>query len=348
MAKTLQTAIKKRFKHGLIVGKFFPPHEGHLYLIRSAAQFCKKVTVIIDDHSHPTLPVDIREQAIVEAIEFRNVHVESSLRKFLQSRGKTIDAFFTSGNKYAFIGEKLKSTVVNVDRSVFPITSAYIRENTTASWSSILQLAQSYMCKRVVIVGSESSGKTTLCELLASHYHDKGGAFGFTPHVPEFGREYTYSKLAIEQGIAFKKKQTKPGMDNLVWSENDFIQIAKVQNEWENEATKKGSPLIICDTDSFATAIWHERYRGNFPKSFQKIIRELPKRLLYVIANEKEVKFAADEIRDGESYRTWMREKFESELVKNSFNYIVASGTPEIRTKTVASEIQKRLVWNWN
>lgn len=348
MAQTLQTTIQPKFKHGLVVGKFFPPHQGHLYLIRTAAQFCKKVTVVIDDVSHPTLPIDIREQAIMEAVEFRNVRVESSLRKFLTTKGKSVDAFFTSENKYGFISEKLKCVLVNIDRSVFSITSAHIRENTVSSWSEILAFAQSFLCKRVVIVGAESSGKTTLARGLAEYYQKKGGAFRFTSWVPEFGREYTYSKLAAEIGFAQKKKKPKPTIDTMVWTEKDFIQIAKVQNQWENKATQKGSPLIVCDTDSFATAIWHERYKKKWPKSFDKIIRELPKRILYVVADENEVKFESDEIRNGESYRSWMRKKFEEELVKNSFSYVIASGSKEIRIKTIAAEIQKRLVWNWN
>ena len=40
--------------------------------------------------------------------------------------------------------------------------------------------------KRVVIIGAESTGKTTLARALAEHYK--------TPWVPEFGRFYTEAR----------------------------------------------------------------------------------------------------------------------------------------------------------
>ena len=36
-----------RFGHGLVVGKFYPPHRGHQYLIRQAAARCAQVTVLV-------------------------------------------------------------------------------------------------------------------------------------------------------------------------------------------------------------------------------------------------------------------------------------------------------------
>ena len=35
------------FPHGLVVGKFYPPHRGHQYLIERAAAKCARVTVLV-------------------------------------------------------------------------------------------------------------------------------------------------------------------------------------------------------------------------------------------------------------------------------------------------------------
>jgi len=35
------------FSTGLIIGKFYPPHLGHSYLIERAERDCKQVTVIV-------------------------------------------------------------------------------------------------------------------------------------------------------------------------------------------------------------------------------------------------------------------------------------------------------------
>ena len=37
----------RRFRHGLIVGKFYPPHKGHLTVIEDAACSCDRVSVIV-------------------------------------------------------------------------------------------------------------------------------------------------------------------------------------------------------------------------------------------------------------------------------------------------------------
>ena len=43
------------FGHGLVVGKFYPPHLGHLSLIRAAADACERVTVVVAASSVETL-----------------------------------------------------------------------------------------------------------------------------------------------------------------------------------------------------------------------------------------------------------------------------------------------------
>lgn len=345
MAQALQTAIKTKFKHGLVVGKFFPPHAGHLFLIRTAAQFCKKVTVVIDSPDHPLLPIETRKKAILEAAEFSNVSVVIDGKYF--SKKKSFDAIFTSGDSVKIKNKSI--AIVNIDpkRELFPISSKQIRECTIDHWSSILIGAQSYLCKRFVVIGAESSGKTTLCHDVVQ-YLQQQKEFLTTPFVPEFGREYTFAKLATEQTWAKRKKRNIPTIDTIEWVEKDFVHIAQVQNRWENEATRRNSPLIICDTDAFATAIWHERYKQTWAKSFDRIIQKLPERALYILVDERDVPFESDEIRNGERFRTWMRERFASEIQSRGFPSVQISGCRDERIKTAIFEIENCLFWNWN
>ncbi len=50
----------KRFRHGLIVGKFYPPHQGHMALIEEAARSCDRVTVVVAANSEESLPLASR------------------------------------------------------------------------------------------------------------------------------------------------------------------------------------------------------------------------------------------------------------------------------------------------
>ena len=46
-----------RYSHGLVVGKFYPPHAGHHYLIRTAARQCDKVSVVVAASQVESIPL---------------------------------------------------------------------------------------------------------------------------------------------------------------------------------------------------------------------------------------------------------------------------------------------------
>ena len=84
--------------------------------------------------------------------------------------------------------------------------------------------------KKVVVIGPESTGKSTLCEKLAEHYN--------TLWVPEYAREY------------LEKSGTK-------YSYDDLLKIAKGQIELEEVISyqllvtgKQQPPSLITDTSS--------------------------------------------------------------------------------------------------
>jgi NadR type nicotinamide-nucleotide adenylyltransferase len=96
--------------------------------------------------------------------------------------------------------------------------------------------------KKFVVIGPESTGKSTLCSQLAAHYH--------TGWVPEYAREYL----------------EKNGMD---YSYDDLLTIAKGQVELEESfnnpltthhspLTSHPSPLLFIDTDMHVMKVWCE------------------------------------------------------------------------------------------
>ncbi|MCF8463554.1 MAG: ATP-binding protein [Flavobacteriales bacterium] len=85
------------------------------------------------------------------------------------------------------------------------------------------------------IVGPESTGKTTLCNQLATHFN------GVV--VPEFSREY----LTARKGI---------------YHQNDLMIIAKSQLELENRTIADANGPVFCDTDILVILIWQQfKYR---------------------------------------------------------------------------------------
>ena len=65
--------------------------------------------------------------------------------------------------------------------------------------------------------------------------------------MPEYGREYcaTLQDLFTHEGRS-----------------EEFTAIAREQNRREDLAARTAGSVLICDTNAFATGIWHERYVG--------------------------------------------------------------------------------------
>jgi HTH-type transcriptional repressor of NAD biosynthesis genes len=171
--------------------------------------------------------------------------------------------------------------------------------------------------KRVVIIGSESSGTTTLARALAEHYH--------TTWVPEFGRTYSDGRQYCGQP----------------WRSDEFTFIAIEQARMEDALATMANKVLICDTDPFATAIWHERYMGR-PSEAVRAIADSRRYDLYVVTDVN-IPFVHDDIRDGESFRQWMQGRFVEELSKMATPMIVVSGPHEERLAAAVSRIDQIL-----
>ncbi|KAF0240723.1 MAG: NAD metabolism ATPase/kinase-like [Chitinophagaceae bacterium] len=99
------------------------------------------------------------------------------------------------------------------------------------------------LVKKIVVIGPESTGKSTLCELLAQHYH--------TEWCSEFAREYLLSN----------------GTDYTV---DDLLVIAKGQLALEDEVTSavvhsSSIPTpkqVFIDTDMYVMKVWSEYVFG--------------------------------------------------------------------------------------
>lgn len=162
--------------------------------------------------------------------------------------------------------------------------------------------------KRICILGAESTGKTTLAIDLAKHYH--------TCWVPEYGRTYT-------EGRIYTKQES--------WESFEFTHIALMQNAFEDALAKVANRILICDTDAFATGIWHEKYMG-----FESTeVKKLYKNRMYdlYIVTDPQTPYAKDDIRVGEDSRAWMHNRFITELEKEGKNYVEVKGSREERQK---------------
>jgi NadR type nicotinamide-nucleotide adenylyltransferase len=176
--------------------------------------------------------------------------------------------------------------------------------------------------KRVCVVGAESTGTTTLAQRLAAHYR--------TEWVPEYGREYS-ERLAAT------------GIDlwHYRWQSEEFVHIARVQQQREDEMALRANRVLICDTDALATAIWHERYLGS--RSMEVEALAFARHYDLYLLTGCEIPFVQDGIRDGESLRNWMTHRFEEVLTAHGLPWLKVSGPIEQRLLTAITAVDKLL-----
>ena len=150
--------------------------------------------------------------------------------------------------------------------------------------------------KKVVLTGSESSGKTTLALALGEHF----GA----PVSVEFVREF-----AKEHGaITF----------------SDHGPIAHGQMAAEDAAIARAADLVILDTDLVSTVVYCEHYFGRAP---EWIVEEARKRAgdLYLLT-KPDTPWVADGIRDRGERREEMHALFRDKLVALGVRYVEIGG----------------------
>lgn len=314
-------------KVGLTVGKFDPPHRGHSLLFDVAMGHVDRLIVLVYDFARQTAPASVRARWMQENhpdVDFRVIPNPEPSRRFeTQTYGPLareflgdikIDMVITSepyGDSLAkFFGAQWHS--VDRDRSLIPVSSTMIRRNPLPHLSFLHPNVRAHYVKRVTVVGSESTGKTSICEYLAQY-------FG-TSWVPEYGREYTLEKLKNKNAVR--------------WSSDEFFHIAREQQRIEDEAARSANRVLFCDTDAFATSIWHERYMGHDVEHWP--VGE-SKTDLYFIPYP-DVPFVVDAIRDSEHLRFWMYERFVDEFKRRGRRYQVLEGDyDERRAQAVAA-----------
>ena len=207
-------------------------------------------------------------------------------------------------------------------------------------WLNLTADERAALTQRVVIVGSESTGKTTLARELVGHYRGIGGIWAETRWVAEYGREYT-EVLIDRQGV--RDAEPEAEVHSAQWTAPDFAVIAKEQQRLEDAAAASGSPVLFCDTDAFATQLWERRYLGEGSTAALDAVPVSPPRGLYLLADLAGVPFEQDGIRDGESYREEMQRWFIEELERRGEPWLLVTGLRAERLATSIAAVDELL-----
>ncbi len=330
----------KSFRHGLVLGKFYPLHAGHEHLIRTANRECERVTVEVLASRVESIPASARVDWIRELhpqarvvtgmdeapVDFADPAIwDLHMPVIEELLDAPADVVFSSDEYGAELARRLGATWRQVDpgRSALTVSGTAIRADVPGHWWALSAPVRQWFCRRVVVVGAESTGTTTLAETLARHYG--------VPWVPEYGREWTVCR---------------PGGLTEPWHTAEFDLIAAEHARQEVVAMRHTPmPLVISDTDVLATTIWHERYLGaSSPSVLARASSWQPD--LYLLTGD-EIPFVQDGMRDGEAIRHDMHGRFREVLAAGEVPWLEVRGDPPTRLTTAVAAVDELLTAGW-
>lgn len=349
----------KRYEHGLVLGKFYPPHAGHHHLVETARDRCERLTVLVCAASVESVPLADRvawmrevhpDVTVVGAVDDTHMDVhdpavwDAHMAVFTAAVPERVDAVFTSEAYGEELGHRFgaASVLVDPDRTLFPVSGTAVRKDPVGCWDFLRPPVRAALARRVVVLGAESTGTTTLARALAAHYRARGGVWARTGYVAEYGREYSEHKLA-----ALRERWPGAVWEDVSFTTDDFPLIAKAQNDREEDAARAGSPVLFCDTDSFATTVWHERYVGGRNPLVEEIANRAAHHL-WLLTDHEGVAFEDDGLRDGEELRPWMTDRFRAELTRTGRRFIEITGPPEARLAAAVTAVDELLATGWD
>ncbi|MEV0245010.1 AAA family ATPase [Nocardia sp. NPDC050712] len=344
-----------RFGHGLVLGKFYPPHAGHHHLVRTAAARCARLTVLVCASAVESIPLAervawMREAhpgaAVVGAIDDIPVDLhdpaiwDAHMAIFRAAVPDRVDAVFTSEGYGAELARRFGAAEISVDpgRTRFPVSATAVRADPVACWEFLGPPVRAALTRRVVVLGAESTGTTTLSRDLAGHYRRR---WPDTAWVAEYGRQYSAEKLA-----AARAADPAATWADISFGTAEFPLIAREQDAREQDAARRGGPVLLCDTDSFATGIWHERYLGGRNAEVEQIAART-RRDLYLLTDHAGVDFEDDGLRDGAHLRPWMTGRFEAELTRTGRRFRIMRGDRATRLAAAVAAVDELLGEGW-
>lgn len=332
----------EKYKTGVVIGRFEPPHYGHTYMIDFAATKCETLHVLLYSLKEEVIPGRERFMALskhykaVYNHEFNNRIKVKWIQKPMPQQPEEhpnfwniwkedismqveepIDCIFGSEPYVETLGEYLEceSELVDVERRVVPVSGTMCRNDFVLNWDYIIPEMRHYFLKKICFVGGESTGKSTITRMMAKVFQ--------TEYVPEYARTYCLVK--------------NPN----TFVSNDFLWIARNQQLSEKKMAETARRFLFCDTDAITTKCFYELYLGEETNKLDGFISDSNYDLYFLLAPT--IEFDQDGTRDFPEVRQKQFELLKENLERYGREYVVIE-EPDfgIRINLIKFEIEKR------
>lgn len=238
---------------GFLLGKFMPPHAGHMLLCRTAAALVDELTILVCWLPDDPIPGPLRLAWMRELMPRARVIGHGAVVPQEPSdhpdfwpiwRGivraahpEPIDSVFASEGYGRRLAEEVGARFVPVDpgRDAVPVSGSAVRADPWRHWHHLPEPVRAHHARTICLHGPESTGKSTLAPLLARHFD--------TLFVPEYGRTWC------------EQRGTELTMD-------DLTAIARGHDAMTRAMKRQCNRRLIVDTDPLMTAAWAEMLFG--------------------------------------------------------------------------------------
>ncbi len=249
-------------KRGFLLGKFMPPHAGHVSLIDAARRLADELTILVCSQPDDPMSGQMRLEwmrsmfpdcrvvwhgAPAPQASDDNPNFWPIWRRIVaKAHPEPIDYLFAGDDDGAELAHQfgglfvpLGARVLNTDEAgLGGLRATAVRADPWSHWRFLPPPVRDHYALTICVHGVESVGKSMLAERLAAHYS--------TVLVPEYGRTHceTYGTDCREQ---------------------DLLLIGNAQQAMIEAARPWCNKLLIADTDALMTAAWSQMMIGYAP-----------------------------------------------------------------------------------
>ena len=322
-----------------VFGKFLPFHKGHEAMINFALSKCDFLTVLICCSDKENIPDSVRSSWIQKTFENEKkveVRTFNYLESELPNTSETSESvskiwadifkkvlpdyslLITSEEYGNFVAAfmNIQHMAFDIPKKIYPVSATAVRNDVFANWRYLPDSVKPDFAIKVVILGTESTGKTTLAEKLSKHFN--------CSLVLEAAREI----IANSNNFSF----------------DDLHLVASEHSKRIDKTILADNPLVIIDTDIHTTKSYS---RFTFEKELEisADIYNSNKANIYLYLNN-DVEYLQDGTRLSEAERNLLDLSHRQVLTDHKIDIIEIKGDWDERFEKAVEQVNKIIATN--